>query len=401
MAAKKSFRKSFRDSLARVILGVRKGFTFSLFGQGEHGKISVERALKCATVFNCITIVSSGIGEVRFSAPENKQVNAVLRNPNEWQTGSEYIQGVAFDMLSYGDAYTRIVGGAKNPSMLVPEKPSDIRLDRTQRGKPIYTSIASGTDVKIQMANMLHCRDIGSHSAISVSRIEAAADRIRALMNADDLIADIFENGIAMSYIVKTTKRMQKKDMQDFGDTLKKQLGSAGKGRGSIIVLDAAYTVDPVEGLKPADADLRELRIHLIREIASIFGVPPFLAGGDSDTKYSNSTSRIATMYRGAFAPIINRIQSSLEHKFQTPIVADDTVLIKGDLGSQATIGAKLISGQQFTPNEVRKDLYGKPPVDGGDKLVSIDVEDDDRSGETPSDEGDLGDIPPELVVLP
>ena len=232
MAAKlrreKSLWSNTYDSISRVMYrypGFAQMFNFAIASNDE---IDIETALRCATVFTCVQIVSSGIGEVKFSAPDHSKLDMLLKKPNEWQNGSEYIQSVAFDMLTAGHAFSRIVGGKDNPTYLAPEKPDDIRVKADAHTRPSYAYRTSAAGIR--SSHMLHFRDIGSHSVNGCSRIEAGAQRIRALIAADDLITSVFRNGIAVSYVVKSNYKMDTEALKKTAENLKKTLNAKSKG---------------------------------------------------------------------------------------------------------------------------------------------------------------------------
>ena len=389
---------NMRRSIGRVIAGesARTGARGRSLDNTVPQQITVEQALRCHTVFACVTQTARGISEVEFTAPKHKDLNAILKTPNAWQTRSEYLHSLVMDRLLYGDAYTRVVGGVNNPSMFAPENPLEIAVAVDGSRKPTYSR--QGSNALIRASSMLRFRDVGTHSIDTITRIDALAIRIWALIEADMLMTDTFKNGVHAQYVAKFLQMLDEPKYEQVIERITEAIGRntdspRSRGRGSVVVMEGGGELVPIKGLTPADADLRELRNDLKMEIAAGFDVPPFLVGAPGDTKYNNVSARVTAMYRGAFSPLITDIKNVLEHKFDTEIKVNDAMLQRGDFASQIVAAIGLVSNGIYTPNEARvKILDGEKSKDeNADKLrVSSSGTDGqaDRRGEMPSDTG-------------
>ena len=143
----------------------------------------------------------------------------------------------------------------------------------------------------------------------------------------------------------------------------------------------------------------------MIREIASLFGCPPFVAGGTSDTRYNNITARMSVLHRETVTPLLDNITAKLSQALETEIVYDQYALVRGDLASQSEIGVKMAGGPYKSVNEVRE-MFGDEKHEGEENDAIRNTNstseeepeegDDDRTGEFPTDDGNLGTQPPE-----
>ena len=390
----------FRNtSIGRLIYGGR-AVTGFLTGSDAGDAYKVEQAMKNATVYSCLQIVAQGIGEIDFAAPDDPAVQAVLERPNEWQTPSDFWESVVIDMLAFGTAKIRLGWNGDRLMRMAPYASPELELRATPGGMPRFLDKRTG--LFIPDREILYIRDVGFSYAHGVSRLEALWPRVKALNSADALMNDTFRNGLQMSFILKQSTTLDAEKRDELRGELEKLFGADGSKKNGIAVLEGDGEITRAPILKPTDADLRELREHLIREIGSVFGIPAFLIGGASNVAYSNTTSRLAAMYRQTFSPIMETIREAAQMKFRTPIEADGTKLLKGDLASLTKDARELKLAGIITANEARRRIGEKPhsetdDSDPADCLVcnvggrGNGTDGDDRSGEMPTDDGTVG----------
>ena len=404
----------FYNSIARLLLGTPAGLPLGYFSQGNTQlptDITVDEALRCGTVMSCVNLIAKGISEVEFTAPENKALNEVLHYPNIYQSRSNFIYSSVWDMLLSGHALAEIEGDTKKPTMLASHDPDNIRLtveEGTRR--PVYHDIYQ--DKRIPGTQMLRVQDMPTNSVIGYSRISAYASKIHAIIAADRLMLNTFKNGISLGYTLNTD--------QELGDTQFKKIralmaqfvsnlygkvpgeddkkkGDDDTKQGGFIILEQGLQLNQIKGMTPADAELLALRDVLKVEIAAAFDVPPFLVGGPSDSKYNNMTSRVTSLYKQAMSPVITNFKDALEHRFKTPIEANDEVLQKGDFATQITNAIGLVTNALWTPNEIRDRIFDMEGVEDGDKLrfaMGGGPQRPDRRGEFPTDDGSGKPVP-------
>ena len=358
--------------------------------------ITVEQARNCATVASAVDTCARAVAQLEFVAEgrgARHSVNRLLKRPNDYQPPYTFWHGVVEDLLFEGNAITRIIRGLSGePMFLAPLQPQHIQMNVGDTA-PEYQSTETGRTYPA--SEIVHTRDAGGTTGWSESRISKAGTRIMALICADRLIQDTFEHGISMSYWVDTSKsaRMSLEDRKALAIAMQDSFGNTGDRRGSFVVMPPEAVLNTIEGLKPADADLRALRQDLIREIAAMFGVPPFRAGATSDTKYSNYTAAMLTFYRDSVVPIVTCITQSFGLALGTEITADTSRILEGDLKTQVDIALTAAGVPILTPNQARvvagfEPETGDPEMDKVHLTGSAGTDRGDRSGEMPSDDG-------------
>ena len=385
------------DSIGNILSGRQRTAGGYIQQSKIDSTVTFERALKNPTVVSCLTVIANAIAQSRFCVAdsENKmadRINETLENPNPYQNHFTLIYGIVWDMLLYGNAYLIMTKSEnKRLVMLAPIDPQRVHIKVDKIGMPSY--LIDGINGFFPSDRIVHFRDGGSHEVVARSRISAAGKRIRSLDFADQRIGNTFKNGLDFQYVMTLENKVGADEMNKHAEDLKKLFGPGGKARGGVAVIQGG-TLEKMEGLKPADADLRQLREDLIREIAAIYAVPPFLVGGTGDTKYNNVTARIVAMYREALSPIITNMEQTLSKSIGVKIKANREALLLGDLPSQIAAGIQAAGGPIMTTNEVRTLIMELPELSDGvagelrDSMPATDT--GDRRGEMPTDNGNV-----------
>lgn len=365
------------------------GRSYGRAGTGRHVQpVDVERVARAqitATAFTCADLISKAIAQVRFEC-DDEHWDGALKTPNPFQSRYEFQYGLAWDALFFGNAYIlRSPGNRGSTGMLSMLDATNVEPDGTLQ-RPRYR-IRNDNSV-LDGDRVIHVRHGGGNELEALGRVAGGWDRIEALSACDGEIHSVFRNGLSMSHVLHgghADESAIKKMLQ----SIVKAFGIGGESRGGVVGLTGGYKLETIKGLTPADADLRNLRTDLIREIAALFGVPPFAVGGSSDTKFSNTVARHQQTNSQALLPLAENIAQKLEHAFGSPVRYNKVDLIRGDFGMLIELALQDAGGPVRTPNEARRIYLDEGPVEGGDKLrdrpAAIVVQ-GDRRGENDPD---------------
>ena len=380
---------SIASVVARRLDPDRSAAAIGSAGQRHISPLAIEGARRSATVTSCIDTLARTVGQCTFEAPDspaNGAINRALQHrPNPYQTPVTFWHGLVEDLMYEGNSVTRVF--RESGLTLAPLDPQRITVQPDEAGLPRYwaqesTELLSGGEG----GDAIHVRDGGGHEIWAQSRLSKAAVRIIALIEADALIRSTFRGGVHVNHVVQTD-RVLGDGGRKLADEIRAEFGASGDRQGGIVVLEHAE-LKPVQGLKPADADLRALRQDLIREIAAEFGVPPFKVGGTGDTKYSNYTASMLSFYRDSVLPITANIAQAFALSLGTAVVARTAPLLEGDMQTQVELAVAGSGGPVWTPNEARATLHLEPVDDGNELRASAPIPEPDREGEMPSDDG-------------
>ena len=352
--------KAFADFLTGRRIGVGGSV-----GTSTHAVPSdISRLIqKCPTVSTCIQAIARAISGLPIKAG-TKSAQKVLDKPNEWQTKSDYLYSTAYSLVGWGNSFSYkhrsgITGGIV---ALAPWNPAEVQAtQKNPMGRIVYRPHQSA---KEYMAwDVIHLRDGGYWEPIAPSRVALAAIAIQQLISASNLHKDAFLRGPAVGLVVEAPAGTSQDAINLILKHVKESFtGEAARQRGGIMVL-AGGKVTTVKPVTPGDTDTRALVQDLIRQVAAQFGCPPFIAGGEGDTKYNNVTARLVAFYRDAVAPIIQVMEQGFSRAFNTPVEIDAARLLTGDLASQIKVAVEAAGRPVLTGNEVRTRILGLDPV--------------------------------------
>ena len=380
-----SFFDLFQSRGSRHGPADQSGFLFVEQASGTRSgeTVNVDNLLEEATVATCVTAIVQGITQIpvqvrkelddgTYEVMRKHPIARLMKKPNDYQTATEFKSSIVTTMLIHGNAFIKIIRtGNGKPVQLYPLDPSDITIGSDALGRPKYHhETYGGIDTK----DMIHVRDLTVFEATGCSRALLAAERIGALKAADRLMSETFRYGVSMNYVVETEGTLDVEHKKHLSEQLQGAFGKGGRNRGGIALIENG-SMSALKGTTPADADLRELREMLIREIAAIFRVPEMMAGGTGDQKYNNVRQYWAAFHRDTLQPIVTNIEEAFTLKLLGDDVAlhfDIAELLKGDVETTARIAQTNVSNGVWTPNEGRR-YIGTAPHDSevADQLIA------------------------------
>lgn len=379
----------FGKSIASLSKGLYSGFS-----QSPNIDIgTVEEALADMYVHSAVRIVASSLAQCDWSCPENKNFNTVLHEPNDWQTQYEWIHSNAISMMSYGSAPQEVIRAGERISALLPLDSPSVTVNSTEQGMPVYDLLgAEGAEARqLTARECMYLIDVPTLYVQAVSRVEAARKRIRMLLVIDDILEEGIKNSLYSPYILSTVKKLEDDERQrrldEFVDNILEK-----KARATFLDSDIEFKREKLGA--PIDPETRTLREDFKREIAACLGVPPFLIGGETDTKYNNFSASMNALHQETLYPMIVNTKQRLQKFAQAEIEVDISAIVNGDWQTTVETVMAQTGKPVLTQNEGREDL-GRERIDNPeyDKLGTAlpggtPAPKKDRRGEFPSDTG-------------
>ena len=350
--------KQFTNRLNTIFsyISGRNAGSYTIYSSNSVGTksgetVSTEQAIGETTILTCIKIICQGIAQLPIKAENYENV---LYNPNAYQSNYDFIYSIIHSYLAYGNSYINIIKDKQNRvRKLVVLDPSVISVKSNDFGIPIY-QYNDQENIKFDYDNIIHIKDISTFEVQGKSRILLSKERIGALKASDRQIAENFNNGIDIKYSISVPNKFKNEEQQkEFNAKINELFGRGGDKRGGAITISKDTEIKQYRGMNVADTDLREIRSKLIKEIASLMGVPAYLVGEDGDQKYSNVRQSQTALYRDTYLPIITAIEQAFNKK-GIGIKFDVNDLLKGDIESQSRVMTQMVQSGILTPNEAR-----------------------------------------------
>ena len=370
------------------------GFLFAeTAGQTNSGEnVNVDSVLSEPTAMSCINIIAQGITQIpvtvkrkvegdKFEILPDHPITTLLKQPNVYQSPSDFKYSMVETILVHGNCYIRIIRANDDPAdgvrtdgrpvQLVPMDPSDVTVGSNAFGVPTYTHEEYG---QIVAENVIHVRDVNTFTALGLSRTLLAAEIIGAKLAADRLMSETFKNGVSVNYAIQSNAPVDAESAKNLQEQMQKAFGAGGSRRGSLMLIENG-ALNAVKGSTPADADLRALRQELKTEIAGVYRVPAFMVGGTGGDKYNNVRQRLSSFHRDTLQPIITNIEEAITLKLLDGVneylYFDISDFIKGDFESQVNVASQAVSQGIMTPNEGRAYIGYNPSEDAhADMLI-------------------------------
>ena len=351
-------------------------------GQTTSGEsVNVDNLLAEPTTLSCISAIVQGVNQIPvyvrkqtdagdYEILKDHPIAKLMRRPNNYQTASEFKSSIITSMLTHGNAFIYIARGSDTggntsgrpldftgpPRQLLPLDPSDVTIGSNSFGLPVYHHEEQG---HIATDNIIQIRDLTTFIPNGISRALGAAEIIGNKRAADRLMGETFKNGVSLQYAITSDVTMDATTKENLMRQMQSAFTARNNRRGGVALIEQG-NIQKLEGLKPADVDLREIREDLIREIAAAFRVPAFMVGSDAGQTYNNVRQYWTAFHRDTLQPLITNIEEAITLKLLGDgeyLHFDVNEILKGDIEVTSRVASQLVSNGIYTPNEAREML--------------------------------------------
>ena len=321
--------------------------------------VNAETAMRLGIINACIRLLSFSIGMVpwfeyerlslgRRQKAEGEPIYHLLHDrPNEYQTPFEFKQGVASDLLRFGNSYNeKIPGPSGMASQLWPIHPIEVCphwFDRKSGRRRVYDVSAShdGRARVLTDEQVWHPRLMSLDRGLTgASPIRLAREGIGLALATQIGVARLMADGMVPGLVFSTEERMTPDEGKKKRASLKEQL--AGPDRwGEPILLGKGGKVEKIS-ISPKDAQSVELLTWSGADLARIYGIPLHLLQMESkDTSWGSGIEQLLIAFKTfTAAPIATLLEESADanlivdgRRFFTEFNLD--ALLRGDLKSR------------------------------------------------------------------
>ena len=370
------------EKLIRTVLGGGSG-------TASGTTVSNDSAMRQATVYSCVNILSRVIGMLPCHMMERVGKNREVANdfhlydllhdmPNEWMTASEF-WGMAMNHLSLrGNFFALKVKTTMGKVVeLIPFGP-DIVQNVEQNTNYTLTykcTLPDGTQLDIPGSEMMHIKGMTMNGYLGMNPIEYIRESVGLGLATEEFGARYFGNGTHPSMIVEHPGKLSDAAHKN----LKESLGEAYSGLGKshrLMLLEEGMKTQAIT-ISPEDSQFLDTRRYQKDEIVDIFfGLPLTVMNSGSNTPtYASAEQFSIGFIVYALMPWIVTLEKSVYRDLLTPeqrkkYYAKFQVasLQRGSFKDQMDGFQTAINTEIFSPNEVREmmDFNGYP---GGDEF--------------------------------
>jgi HK97 family phage portal protein len=259
-------------------------------------------------------------------------------------------------MLSDGNAFVRCFPNVFQTEGIEALDPAHVDID-TFRGAPIYPVRGEGN---LSPAEILHLPWVKRPGkARGLNPITAAKEGIGIALAADQFVGSYFGNGANLGGIVEYPAgiSLTNEQIKDVIKDINKVHQGAKKAHTLGALTDGGKIVYP--DYNNRNAQLLELREHIVEEVARLFGIPPHMLGSQRPgaVSYASVEQRSKDYTTHAVLPITRRLEtgySRLLRGQRTYIKFNVRGLLEGDSTARSAYYNSLLNNKVIKREEVR-----------------------------------------------
>jgi HK97 family phage portal protein len=361
---------------------------------GSGVSVTPDSALKYSVVYACIRILSSHIaglpidvfansadGKIKTPKRKHTTYKLLAKKPNSEQTAFNLRQAIVTHLMLHGNAYVEIARQGNG-------KPANLWLLPPERTKPFRTNdgtlryelrLNNSKPVEFAPSDVLHFRLMSRDGIVGLSPIQQARESIGLGLATQKYGAEFFGKGAVPQGIITTP--------EDIGPDKKKRWSkdwseahSNSDNAHRIAIFDRNVKFQGLS-IPQKDAQFLETRVHQVRDVARIFGVPPNKLADLADATYSNVEEENRAYVVDTLLPLIVNIEAELNSKIfmdnETNFFVKHNIsglLRAKDIERNQSLTMLLMNGV-INRNEFRA-LLDRNPIENGDEyLVPVNLQ--------------------------
>ena len=350
-------------------------------------------AMSSSAVYACVSIISQEVSRLdlhhfRINPDKSRDLqiqsaaSRVFRDPNWYQTPSDFLLFMMQSLLLSGNAYAVVIrDGTGAVSELHPQFPDHVNVQRVQGSTDYFYMLGSNNGpydianlqeyTPVPARDMLHIRLFPSSDILlGSSPLQALGPSVAMAGAIQHSSAAFFQNMARPSGIIASPKKID----PIAADRLKKQWKDtlSGTGAGGVVVFDGDASWHPLT-MNAVDSEVIAQYKLSVENIAQVYRVPMFMLGDLSKATFSNVESLQKAFIMSTLGFYLKHVENAYEDLFNMGpnerVEFDlERGLMRPDLEQRMSAYAKGVLGGIYAPNEPRA-RENLPPVEGGDRV--------------------------------
>lgn len=258
-----------------------------LAGTEAGAVITPSTALKVATAYRCVAIISSAVKTLpidlkrlkngkRTDADDTAIWNVLRRRPNPLHTPSEFKQLMQVNVLLRGNGYALIERQFGEVTALYPltgqmrvTQNKDLSLNY------LYTRL-DGTQLQFKQEDIFHLRGLSMDGIVGMSVISYARESLGLSIQSEKHAAKMFKNGTSIAGVIEAPKTISPEEVERLQAQLEAFRGAENAHKN--LILESGLKYNKID-LSAVDLQFIQNREMTQTEIAMFFGVPPHMLG--------------------------------------------------------------------------------------------------------------------------
>jgi HK97 family phage portal protein len=372
-------------------------------------------------VFSAVNIVSSNVAKLdlnvwKVNSSGNKtldqkhNIQKLLKlRPNVYMSSFDFKRTMVANYLLWGNAYVWLSNfdTKGNVTELMLLNPNATTVEHEVTGGSIYyrsTHPMTNKPLVLQPYQVIHLKHFSTDGLVGKSPIRLVADSLGQKLGMIKHSKKLYENGTTTNFALKTQEFLSPEAKSNLRGAWQRA-NSGVENLGKVAVLDGGIDLQNIS-MPMKDAQFIETMQFSIREIASIFNVPPHMLADNSGLKYSNISHQAMSFLQECLQPILTMIQQEFLYKLMLPneqtryeLIFDTSEMIKAtDIergqfyemmvrNNIMTIDeCRLLEGYNPLPEDEKIPAAGNPIDNSEESVKEVNTEDESGDSEQSSD---------------
>ncbi len=352
-----------------------------------------EEALKEATYFTCIKIMSESIAKIPcYLVQETDKGNVRLKNdnlfeklalrPNPYMTAIDFWKALEINRHHNGNGCAFIEKDKRGNIInlwpivlkrLIVDDAGIMSSKLKNRLMVEYTQIGNNQLNYCKYEDILHLKSFSSNGINSKANREMIQSTIDTGIKSQKYLNDLYNNGLTNKAVVQLTSDMKEEKALA---KIQAKFDKLYSNNGRIFTVPAGYNVSTLN-LSLADAQFEQIRRMSISQIASSFGIKMFQLNDLKDTNNNSLEQQQLSFLVDTLLILFESIEQELDWKLLSPEQRqkgmkcrfNTSVMLRPTAQVQAEILTKYVTSGIYTPNEARL-MTQMMALDGADELT-------------------------------
>jgi HK97 family phage portal protein len=288
--------------------------------------------------------------------------------PNPWQSSYEFRETLVAHTATWGNGFARkVFDGAGRVVELWPMHPSQVSVSRLANNALVYTFNEIGLPPRqFTDDQVCHIRWLSDNGYLGMVPLSLQSGIIGLVRSMDRYSQKFWQNDARPGVVMESNQPIPPEAADKLRQSWERMhRGSENAGRTAI--LPNGITIKELSGASNESAQLIEMRVFLVQEIARAMRVPCSMIGENSRSTFSNAEQEQLSFLQNTLVAWCRRVESALERSLLSgmpgySIRLDVRGMLRGDSAARSAYYGALSALGALSPNDIRR-LEDMPPI--------------------------------------
>lgn len=369
-------QKSAR-SFSEIIAAIDGGIGGSYVGR--------DRALQVSAFFACCNVLAEAMATppIRIFELKGYQATPMFEHPvarlfnsepNQWQTGFEFREQLAWHALLDHGGYAYINRVGKDYIELLPLEMGTCRPVLDERWRHGYEISFPDGHEYVSSNNVLAITRVPFRNGEGTPILNMARQALGLSISAEDAQRGLYDNGGRLAGVLSTDQKLTAEHLQFIQEAFKKAY-AGGQNAFKTAVLDAGFKFTPVTATAD-DSQTIETRRFAVEEVCRFMNVYPQVVMQSANTStHASAESFFSAQVRQSFMPWWRRMTAAIDRDLldgagKLEARYDANEYTRASTKDRAEYYRTMAEMGILTRNEIRA-LEGRPPLPGLDEPLT------------------------------